>query len=272
MESAEPRYTYTSDAEHGILVRVNPEALAAFGPGLLKLGDINTPTHPVDVLAVVFDLEGFTHFTRQIDPQLTVPAFLADFLAWLFAAIRGQLVQKEATATLWAELPFFSKFMGDGVLFLWRIDLDRIVRMAPQRAPERLQAAVQEFICNIIASLWEVCRAYPDFLVSEGRHFVDPPPRLRCGVARGVVIPVGSGADFVGPCINIASRLQAFHGLGFAFSARGIDQAGFNPSYRSRFITLRSTIRGIGDHELVHVLREDFEALPAEQRALFGLP
>ena len=268
----DPRYTYTSDAEHGILVRVNPEVLAAFDPRLLKLGDINTPAHPMDVLAVIFDLEGFTHFTRQIDPQLTVPAFLAGFLQWLFAAIRGQLVQKEATATLWAELPFFSKFMGDGVLFLWRIDLDRIVRMDPQRPPERLQASVQEFICNIIASLWEVCRAYPGFLAQEGRHYVDPPTRLRCGVARGIVIPIGNQADYVGPCINIASRLQKFNGLSFAFSARGIDHAGLNPSYRSQFIKLRSGIRGIGERELLYVLKAEFEMLAAEQQADFQQP
>jgi hypothetical protein len=116
-----PHYSYTWDGKHGILVRVNPEALAAFGPDLLQLGDVRTPSRPVDVLSVVFDLEGFTHFThftRQIDPQLTVPAFLSSFLQWLFDAVRRPLVQREASATLWAELPFFSKFMGDGVLFL----------------------------------------------------------------------------------------------------------------------------------------------------------
>ncbi len=265
-------YTYHCHAEHGILVSVDPATLAGFDARQLGLGDIGAPSRPTDVLAVIFDLEGFTHFARQIDPQLTVPAFLNSFLQWLFATIRGQLVQKESSATLWAELPFFAKFMGDGVLFLWRIDLDRIVGIEGRGPAGNLQAAVQEFICNIIASLWEVCQAYPAFLETEGRHFTDPPRRLRCGVARGIVIPVGDGADHVGPCINIASRLQKLGGLSFAFSARGIDEAGFNPSYRARFIKRRTEIRGIGGSELVHVLRHELEALSPEDAALFIEP
>lgn len=268
----EPRYTYTLDGEHGILVRVNPEALAEFGPALLQLGDVRTPSRPVDVLAVVFDLEGFTHFTRQIDPQLTVPAFLSSFLQWLFETVREQLVQREASATLWAELPFFSKFMGDGVLFLWRIDLDQIVGMDSRLPSERLQAAVQEFICNIIASMLEVSRGYEAFLQGAGVHYVDPPRRLRCGIARGTVIPIGKGADFVGPCINIASRLQKLQQLSFACSARGIEREGFNPNYGREFQKLRTEIRGIGERELVYVLRREFAALPDAERGAFLEP
>lgn len=267
-----PRYTYTMDGEHGILVRVNPEALAAFGPDLLQLGDVRTPSRPVDVLAVVFDLEGFTHFTRQIDPQLTVPAFLSSFLQWLFDAVRAQLVQREASSTLWAELPFFSKFMGDGVLFLWRIDLDQIVGMDRRLSSERLQASVQEFVCNIIASMLEVARAYQTFLGEIGARYVDPPRRLRCGIARGTVIPIGAGTDFVGPCINIASRLQKLHRLSFACSARGIEREGFNPNYGSEFHKLRTEIRGIGERELVYVLRREFDALPETERDAFLEP
>src|SRR5256885_1039224 len=99
--------------------------------GFLIIGDVKAPSKPIDVLAVMFDLEGFTNFARQVDPQLTVPSFLSDFLEWLFTAIKNQLIISKSTAKhnkltidegkgiLWAELPFFSKFMGDGVLFLW---------------------------------------------------------------------------------------------------------------------------------------------------------
>jgi class 3 adenylate cyclase len=267
-----PRYHYTCDPEHGILVRVDPESLAAFGPDLLKLGDVRTPSRPVDVLAVIFDLEGFTHFTRQIDPQLTVPTFLSAFLQWLFQSVKAQLVQKESSSTLWAELPFFSKFMGDGVLFLWRIDLDQIVGMDRRLPSDRLQASVQEFLCNIIASMLEVGRDYAGFLQGVGAHFVDPPRRLRCGIARGTVIPVGQGADFVGPCINIAARLQKLHNLSFSCSARGIDRDGFNPHYGREFLKLRTEIRGIGDQELVYVLLREWEALPESDRAAFREP
>jgi class 3 adenylate cyclase len=137
---------------------------------------------------------------------------------------------------------------------------------------ERLQASVQEFICNIIASMLEVSRGYEAFLRKEGVHSVDPPRRLRCGIARGTVIPIGQGADFVGPCINISTRLQKLHNLFFACSARGIDREGFNPNYGREFQKLRTEIRGIGERELVYVLRREFEALPAAERTAFLEP
>ena len=36
----------------------------------------------------------------------------------------------------------------------------------------------------------------------------EPPPVLRCGLARGTVFSVGNRSDFVGSCINMAARLQ----------------------------------------------------------------
>lgn len=196
-------------------------------------------------MAVVFDLEGFTDFTRQVDPQLTVPIFVSDFLKWLFDDIKRQLIQNEENATLWSELPFFSKFLGDGVLFLWRINLDEITSVDLSIPSEDIQFSLQEFICNIVASMLDVCHDYSTFLATVQTQHVDPPPRLRCGIARGTVIPIGKGADYVGPSINIAARLQKFNGLTFAFSARGINSEAFNEGYQKDFLKKRAVVRGI---------------------------
>ena len=70
---------------------------------------------------MIFDLEGFTHFCKQIDPQLAVPEYLSHFLKWMFDQIKEELIdetREEGYAT-WSDLPFFSKYLGDGLLFLW---------------------------------------------------------------------------------------------------------------------------------------------------------
>jgi class 3 adenylate cyclase len=284
MYSFKPNYEYSSKGPVGICVSIDPTELANFDVRLLNLGDVKVPSKPIDVLAVMFDLEGFTNFARQVDPQLTIPNFLSDFLEWLFTAIKNQLIISEGLAKykklsleesesiLWAELPFYSKFMGDGVLFLWRIDLDKIIGIDPSRPADKLQYEIQEFLCNIIASQYEVCKEYKSFVKTVETQHVDPPPILRCGIARGTAIPIGNGSDFVGPCINIASRLQKFNGITFTFSARGIDRAGFSGQFRDVFVKKRASIRGIGEHELVYVLTTEYEALDDELKAKFSEP
>ncbi len=267
VSTQDARYGYTVSSLGQVIVSTTQEVLDDFGPNLMHLGDIQRPSQTIDALAVLFDLEGFTDFTRQVDPQLTVPTFLSDFLHWLFDDVKKELIQENNR--LFAELPFFSKFMGDGVLMLWRIDLDKIIAADQQMVAANIQNTIQRFIVNILVSLFNVTQHYNAFLKNIQTQHVDPPPRLRCGMARGTVIPIGNGADFVGPCINIAARLQKFNGLTFSCSARGINVE-YDPKnktkYSANFVKRRASIRGIGDRELVYVNRKEFEELPEETK------
>ncbi|MBD3418701.1 MAG: hypothetical protein GF398_01150 [Chitinivibrionales bacterium] len=263
-----PAYEYIIHPTKGIQVEVDGD-LTAFNAGLLRIGDLKAPSRPVEVLSVYFDLEGFTNFTRQVDPQLAIPNFISDFTNWIFATLKESLVDDEQENTLWAELPFFSKFMGDGILFLWRIHMDSIIGIDRSLTSDKLQEHLQRFLCNIIASLYNFCKRYPAFLKAIKGKYVDPPQRLRCGIARGNVFPIGEGKDFVGPCINICARLQKFHGLSFVFSARGIDASGFNIAFEDIFIEKKASIRGIGEREFVYVVKKEFELLPEEERPAF---
>src|SRR4030065_2165917 len=73
-----------------------------------------------------------------------------------------------------------------------------------------------------------------------------------------------NGMDFVGPCINISTRLQKMSDLSFAFSARGVDLNVFHPSYHEVFVKKQVAIRGIGDNELIYISREGFDKLPKD--------
>lgn len=194
---------------------VKKEVLDSFNSNVLGLGDINSKSLPVSALAAIFDLEGFTKFCTQIDPQLTVPAFLDGFLKWLFKKIRETCIKEELEEgyKIYLEPPFFSKFLGDGILFLW----------AMERKSETE-------INNIVSSCQRVSMHYPDqFLPTIRDKLSYAPTALRCGIARGIVYSIGNGEDFVGPCINLASRLQKLSSLTFAFSRKGFDYETYMP-------------------------------------------
>jgi hypothetical protein len=82
---------------------------------------------------------------------------------------------------------------------------------------------------------------------------------------------VGDGNDFVGSCLNIASRLQKLSLLSFAVSRRGIDLT-MNPKLANKFVLKQVELRGIGKEELVFVRNSEFQALPAKEQKLFKEP
>ena len=230
-----------------------------FNPSVLGLGNIALPSRQVEAIAAVFDLSGFTNFCSQVDPHLSVPTYLSRFLDWLFETVRERFVQQSFAEgkELWAPLPFLAKFLGDGVLFLWDTKGMSGVEM-----------------CNVVVSLKEICNAYTkEFYPEIITVVVEPPHNLRCGIARGRVFSVGNGEDYVGPCINIASRLQRLRGLTFCFCRRGFDiEKRMHTSWAADFVIKLVSLRGVGENELVYVLKEEFDNLPDKEKELFRHP
>jgi hypothetical protein len=224
-----------------------------FNSSLLGLGDISADGKYFEALAAIFDLEGFTSFTNQIDPHLVIPEFLNEFLSWLFQSISEEFKQNDDgdKVILWGELPFFAKFLGDGVLFLW-----------DTRTLEHVE------IGNIVVGMRNICSKYQSHFLAQIKKIVSrPPSKLRCGIARGQIISVGEGHDFVGPCINVASRLQKVGQFSFAFSKKGFNlKKDFDDSIADDFILIRFPIRGVGDEELIYVRKLEFNVLPNDQR------
>ncbi len=230
-----------------------------FNPRVLKLGDIGTRSKQLDVIAAVFDLSGFTNFCSQVDPHLSMPRFLSKFLNWLFEAIKEHLTEKKFRQGILstAKLPFFAKFMGDGVLFLWDTE-----------------SMDNDMLCNTVIGLRNICNKYNrNFVPEMAKRMSDVPRNLKCGVACGKVCSVGDGEDYVGPCINIASRLQKLSNLGFCFSIRGIDiEEGMVRETAQKYMVKRVPIRGIGRNELVVVRKPEFEKLSRRDKLIFKDP
>lgn len=229
-----------------------------FNASILGLGKIQKQASVTNALAAVFDLEGFTDFCSQIDPQLVVPEFLSDFLVWLFKSISTKFTEKESkeSVRIWGSLPFFAKFTGDGVLFLWNTDL----------------SGGPTGIGHIARNLSEICDDYlSDLQPRIAESFSKTPQRLRVGIARGQILSVGNGSDFVGPCINIAARLQKIASLSFAVSRRGFDPKECFKSIQKQLVVKKLPIRGVGDDEPVIIRKKEFNALSDDEKALFKL-
>jgi len=232
----------------------------SFNHGVLGLGDVSAQGQYVQSLAVFLDLQGFTDFCNQVDSHLVIPEFMRRYLEWLFGEVSDRFKEGEEddTVRIWGSLPFFAKFLGDGVFFLWDTEY----------------SGGSSGICNIVAKLYELTREYnAEFVPSIQKHVSKPPTILRCGISRGQIISIGQGKDYVGSCINVASRLQKLSQLTFAVSRRGFDLSQNPTHFITKLLTLKKAqIRGIGEDELIWVLSSEFDSLPEGEKTLFEEP
>jgi len=85
-------------------------------------------------------------------------------------------------------------------------------------------------------------------------------------VSERQVTGIGS-SDYVGICINIASRLQKLGdgAFSFAFTKKGLDE-NKNDDWLEDFRLIKITIRGVSKEELVYVLRKEFQTLSREDK------
>jgi hypothetical protein len=232
-------------------------AFDKFDLSVLGLGDVSAPSTPTEAIAAVFDLAGFTNFCKQIEPHLSVPHYLHSFLSWLLKQLRDEMREKDQgdDVLLWAHLPFFLKYLGDGLLVLWDTKPMRPVETGAR---------------NVILAASAICMKYrAEFLPTLRTRIVEPPPALRCGVARGTVFSVGEGEDYVGSCINMAARLQKLPGISFCFNRRGFDLGTSSTGFFKEIVIREVSIRGIGEHELICILPKEAEGLSPKDRKFY---
>ncbi|HYH86630.1 MAG TPA: hypothetical protein VEX60_14350 [Pyrinomonadaceae bacterium] len=248
--------------------------LESFHPASFRMHGFESGGGIKPSLAAIFDLQGFTDFCSQSDPHLSVPPFVDDFIKWLFDEVRDLSIERgnDEKVYLYNPMPFFAKFLGDGVLFLWEVDYQGVSDFCSKEGYDPRQE-IQGDIGNIVSVLFDVCNNYEIKLKPKLSHsYSRIPQRLRCGVAQGLVCTLGQGADYVGPCINMAARLQKLGGLGMCVLKRGIDLS-LSPSERlgKLLIPKKANIRGVGE-ELVYVVKTQYEALSETDKQNFSDP
>jgi len=220
---------------------------------------------------MVFDLEGFTQFANQSGVD---DSHITEYLNFVFRAIDiclfgGKPFWNEYDENTWMAFgqmersakPTQVKFMGDGALYLWTRPLDN--------SDFKLDFVL--FLMNRLATLKQDFEKVVEFCSDEVQAF-NVPERIRFGFARGIVYELSgqilaaqAQKEYVGPCINLASRLQNYcPELGFIASARlaisksVLDEHGY-------MIVSAKKIRGFQPEKVI-VIREEYEQLPTNVR------
>lgn len=213
-----------------------------------------------DALVMVFDLEGFSTFYGQPD----VHDYVAKYLNHVFGAVGTTI---DGGPSYWSPreemlspflVPAYVKFLGDGALYLWTFNKG-----------EREAAAGATL--HFVNRLWNLRKCFGKVLerCADDVPVADMPRGIRVGFAAGSVHQINykytSRVEYVGHCINLASRLQSYcRDLGFIASARvGFSRDDIEKHGYMKVIATR--IKGF-PREVVIVDRGEFLALPDSVR------
>ena len=204
-----------------------------------ELGDL------VRIIVVIFDLEGFTNFfdSAPVNKNIIVSCYLNAFPSWLHYRLSND----------WLATPALSKFLGDGVLYIWETEKQEI---SAERAVRLMN------IC------WDMVQAgtrydrefLPEFRRRIGKRWdCDYPSRLRVGLSLGHAIKYSRGTrttDYVSEAINIASRLVKFHPEVYFLAHSDIV---FGPGPREYdYIEKKIELNGISKPVTVYIDKNDF--------------
>jgi class 3 adenylate cyclase len=150
------------------------------------------------------------------------------------------------------------KFMGDGALYI----------LLPPEGESSFSKHTITALCN---RLWNLKNGFDEVLkkCADDVPVFDLPPRIRFGIARGSVFELlpssGEASEYVGFCINLASRLQKYcPTLDFIASARlGIDMASLSQYGYTRVVA--KAIRGF-PKEIVFVDKEELDEMTKDEK------
>jgi class 3 adenylate cyclase len=167
-------------------------------------------------LVMIYDLEGFSRFFNQPDVHDYITKYLNHINEAISICINGGTQywiegdEQEGKAFL---QPVHVKFMGDGALYIWV-------------APEGKDFET-DFIVSLMNRMWSLKHRFYNVIkkCADDVPVFELPKRIRFGFARGTIYELmyqgGRQKEYLGICINLASRLQKYcSDLGFIASAR----------------------------------------------------
>ncbi|MBW8849296.1 MAG: hypothetical protein JF600_00820 [Xanthomonadales bacterium] len=219
---------------------------------------------PKNSVALMYDLEGFSKFFNQPDVQDYIPSFLNHVSNAVSVCLYGGTaywMDEDEHRTLSAlDLRVsHEKFMGDGALYI----------LLPPTGETDFDQRSLQILCN---RLWNLKNNFPKIITKalDDVPVVEVPQRIRFGLSRGAVYELKkkdtSAREYIGFCINQASRLQSYcPELGFIASARlRISEKELKEhGYRK---VVATKIKGF-PNELVVVDGEEFDELDASVKA-----
>lgn len=226
-----------------------------------------TASRPKQGLVVIYDLEGFSQFFNQPDVQDYVPKYLNrvnDAIGRIiYGGVQYWLPPTHKPSRKWpalTALPAHEKFLGDGAMFIW-LDQAESTISTP-------------FVVDLCNHLWNLKTNFEGVVKAayDEMPVFDLPKRIRIGIARGTIFELSRCStrqkEYIGFCINLASRLQKYcPELGFIASARiGLPQATLDENRWIRVVA--KDIKGF-PREIVIVDSDEYKSLKSEIRSRY---
>lgn len=219
-------------------------------------------SRPKHAIVVIYDITGFSKFFNQPDVQEYVPRFLNHISSVISVIIYGGKRYWLDDPEDWGGMhapPVHEKFLGDGALYIW---------LPPGNAKEFSSV----FITNLCNSLWNIQGFFEKILrkCADDIPVYEIPRGIRFGLARGTVYELTNRKtgerEYIGFCINLASRLQKYcSDLAFIASARiEIPESKLHEYGYIKVIAKK--IRGF-PKELVIVDKNEYDKLSEEIRS-----
>ena len=211
----------------------------------------------MSAVVLVYDLEGFSRFVNHPDVARYIPRFLNYVSnAMQTVVFGGHPYWTETGDYEPVAAPVHEKFLGDGALYLWTGTEKHFVRDLCNR------------LRDLRTNFHEIVRQATDIV-----PITEVPRQVRFGIARGDVYELRRNDDaaklqsreYVGMCINLASRLQNYcPDVRLTISAR----AGMNESTRDKNDYVRVIAKRIKGFTPEYVIldRAEYEALSRATR------
>lgn len=218
---------------------------------------------PKEAFVLIFDLEGFSHFFSQPDVQ----DYVVKYLNHVFHAVslvidggkhywlEGEYEKKIMPSFL---TPAHTRFLGDGALYVWTFNRGQ-------------KEKKMKDIVYFINRMWNLKIRFDEVVKKalEDVPVADLPRKIRFGFSSGSVYKLNhknsNQEQYIGYCINLASRLQSYsRELGFICSARVDMPQKLIDEYNYLKVTAKN-LSGFGK-EVVIVDKKEYELLSPERR------
>lgn len=217
--------------------------------------------NPEQSFVLIFDLEGFSKFFSQPDVYYYVAKYLNKAFSAMDILISGGIGfwmpedEQDEKIEPFKE-PVHIKFMGDGALYIWTFKPDE-------------EKEFQKGLITFLNNLWNFRLWFDNFInsCSDEVPVVDLPKNIRFGMSSGSVYKLSyqnsRNTEYIGYCINLASRLQSYcRDLGFIASARIGSESKLLEKH-NYYKVIAKQLRGL-PNEIVIVDKESYDELDEE--------
>jgi len=139
--------------------------------------------------------------------------FSLDFYSWITKTMQNLDPRFET----FSSPPIFTKFLGDGFLYLWEIPPGIVANEFYFNLINYIRDIIIAYnpFCNDAIEAEDDVRKITFFYQDHKKTYPDIPKILRAGMSTGEVEIINftdaKSVDYLGNCINLSSRLQKIH-------------------------------------------------------------